>query len=222
MILPTPIGIKICGVTSIKQAKEIAHLGADAIGVIGVESSSRFVPEEKRRKIFSQLAISSPNLHRVWVVADQEEHFLDQGLIGQGTPSVIQLHGQESPEKCSSLRKKNPKMQWWKALRISSEEDLNLISHYSDSVDAVLLDAWVPGKLGGTGKRIPLEWLSNQKINHPWWLAGGISAEWIPKLISKVKPSGIDASSSLEIAPGIKDLEKVESLIDSIKTTRFN
>ena len=77
--------------------------------------------------------------------------------------------------------------------------------------------AWDQNSLGGTGNRIPIELLINKTFKTPWILAGGISAEIIPEIFSKLRPDGIDASSRLEISPGIKDLEKVESLVRVIR-----
>ena len=54
-----------------------------------------------------------------------------------------------------------------------------------------------PIELGGTGHRIPLDWLAETELSVPWWLAGGVSAEWVPELLSRVTPQGLDASSRL-------------------------
>jgi len=218
MMPPTSIAVKVCGITSLEQAKKIAQLGVNAIGVIGVEKSARFITEQKRRELFSSLEIFAPDLQRVWVVADQKETSLSKGLSGIGIPSVVQLHGHESPDLCSKLKKKHPDTQWWKAIRIKSPTDIKSACSYLGVVDALLLDSWEHGQLGGTGRRIPLEWLTEENLNQPWWLAGGISAEVIPELLKQVKPWGIDASSCLETAPGIKDLKKVRALVNAINT----
>ena len=98
-------------------------------------------------------------------------------------------------------------------------QDLASINAYERAVDALLLDAWSPDQLGGTGHRLNLSWLEHLDrecpAGLPWWLAGGISAEWIPELLSTLRPHGLDASSRLETAPGVKDLTKVRDLIDA-------
>ena len=81
----------------------------------------------------------------------------------------------------------------------------------------ILLDACDEKSLGGTGNRVPIELLLNKTFKVPWILAGGISAEIIPEIFSKLRPDGIDASSRLEISPGIKDIKKVESLVREIR-----
>ncbi len=216
----TSTEIKICGIKEIAQAKAISNMGVDAIGVIGVKGSPRFVDEEQRRNLFSELKTFSPTLKRVWVIADLDNAELASALSGDGIPSVIQLHGNESLNRCSQLRQEYPEIEWWKALRIRKKSDFLLAQAYTGYIDKLLLDAWSPRELGGSGLRIPLEWIKQAEINLPWWLAGGISAEWIPEVLSKVKPFGIDASSRLEISPGLKDLEKVNSLIKAVKKSK--
>ena len=214
---PRPFSIKICGLTQVEQAIEIAKIGADAIGVIGVESSKRFVKEKQRRLIFSALEKFSPNTSRVWVIADLNYKQIDSALKGIGTPTVIQLHGHESELICKDLKNKQRKILFWKALRIKEERDLSLIKKYANIVDAILLDAWSPAELGGTGNRIDTRLIQNININYPLWLAGGISADCIKEIIRTIHPFGFDASSKLEIKPGIKDIQLVKELIEEIK-----
>ena len=211
------VAVKICGLTTSEQAEAVAVMGAQAIGVIGVEASPRFVDEERRRELFQHLHRHHPDLERVWVVANLSDAELQNALTGEGTPSVVQLHGEESAKRCAELRAHHPQTRWWKALRLRQPEDLERLQEFNGCVDAMLLDAWTPDQLGGTGHRLDLSWLK-QIERHlppsmPWWLAGGISAEWIPDLMAQVRPDGLDASSRLEIKPGLKDLAKVEALL---------
>ena len=90
-------------------------------------------------------------------------------------------------------------------------------NNFRGKVDAVLLDAWSQKALGGTGSRLPIEWLRNCDINIPWWLAGGISAESVHEILQSTKPFGLDASSNLEDLPGVKNIELVSSLIKEVK-----
>ena len=211
------IALKICGITLVDQAIRVARLGADAIGIIGLESSSRFVEGRQRRKIFSSLMDCAPSVERVWVTADSNDSDLDSCLNGSGTPSIVQLHGNETEERCKSLRMKYPNTRWWKAIRIREEEDLTKANRYFGAVDALLIDAWSPNDLGGTGTRLPLSWLQEKQFDLPWWLAGGISAEWVPEILSQVKPYGLDASSRIEKYPGNKDLDAVVNLVKAVK-----
>ena len=212
--------MKICGLTDPEQALSIATIGADAIGVIGVPGTPRFVAEPLRRNLFKTLEQNADDVQRVWVVADLADDSLDAALGGDGTPTVIQLHGGESPERCLALKQRYPQVDWWKALRLRSSKDLHSLERYAPSVDALLLDAWSPDQLGGTGHRLSLDGLGAIRLDLPWWLAGGISAEWIPELLSRVNPDGLDASSRLEDSPGRKNLQKVKDLIDAVRLNR--
>ena len=209
--------IKICGITKTSQARSIAQLRVNAIGVIGVKNSPRFVPEQECIKIFNEVEKVSSNIEKVFVIANEKLETIKCISNRSNPPSVIQLHGNESVDYCIELKSEFPTIKLWKAFRLKSIADLNTISEFERNIDAILIDAWDEKSLGGTGKRVPIELLINKTFKTPWILAGGISAEIIPEIFSKLKPDGIDASSRLEISPGIKNLEKVESLIRVIR-----
>ena len=209
--------IKICGITKTSQARSIAELKINAIGVIGVKNSPRFVPEEECMKIFNEVEKVSSSIEKVLVIANAKLEEVKCINNRSTPPSVIQLHGNESVDYCRELKNEFPRIKLWKAFRLKSINDLKIISQYEKDVDAILLDAWDDKALGGTGKRVPKEFLFNKLFKAPWILAGGISAEIIPEIFSKLRPDGIDASSRLEVSPGIKDLKKVESLVRKIR-----
>jgi phosphoribosylanthranilate isomerase len=210
--------LKICGLRETRQAEAIARLGVDAIGVIGVESSPRWVPLEDQPALFRSIAAVAPACRRVLVLANPSDSDLPDLNLGAGSPTALQLHGDESPERCHQIRKRRPRLELWKALRIRRPEDLTRADAYGPVVDALLLDAWVPDQLGGTGHRIPLEWLVGFKPSLPWWLAGGIRADRVAGVFSVIQPSGLDASSGVELAPALKDLAAVEALVDAVRT----
>ena len=72
-------------------------------------------------------------------------------------------------------------------------------------------------RYGGSGKRIKQQYLEDLSFSKPWWIAGGVSIDWIGEILKNIKPSGIDISSSVETSPGIKDLEKTKQIIQEIK-----
>ena len=209
--------IKICGLTKTSQARSIAEFKINAIGVIGVKNSPRFVPEEECIKIFNEVEKVSSNIEKVLVIANERLEEIKCINNRSTPPSVIQLHGNESVDYCRELKNEFPSIKLWKAFRLKSINDLEKTIQYEKNIDAILIDAWDNKSLGGTGNRVPIELLVNKTFKVPWILAGGISAEIIPEIFSKLRPDGIDASSRLEISPGIKDIKKVESLVREIR-----
>ena len=209
--------IKICGLTKTSQARSIAELKINAIGVIGVKNSPRFVPEEECMKIFNEVEKVSSSIEKVLVIANAKLEEVKCINNRSTPPSVIQLHGNESVDYCRELKNEFPRIKIWKAFRLKAINDLENISQYEKNIDAILIDAWDEKSLGGTGNRVPIELLLNKTFKAPWILAGGIYAEIIPEIFSKLRPDGIDASSRLEISPGIKDIKKVASLVREIR-----
>ena len=215
--------LKVCGLRSPEQAAAVAGLGADAIGVIAVPPSPRWLAPERRPALFQAMAAARPGCLGVLVVADPEDGDLPQ-LGPEAGHQVLQLHGGESPERCAALRQKlGPELILWKALRIRSQQDLVQAEAYAAVVDALLLDAWVPDQLGGTGHRIPIEWLEGFQPSLPWWLAGGITPESLPDALQALAinpPVGVDASSGVERAPGDKNLDRVAQLVTAVAAFR--
>ena len=207
--------LKICGLRDPAQAAAVAQLGVDAIGVIGVPGSPRFLEAEQRPALFAAMRAAAPGCRGVLVVADPLEQQWPQLELGQGH-AVVQLHGSETPQLCGQLRSRLG-CEIWKALRIRRPEDLQRAADYAPVVDALLLDAWVPDQLGGTGHPIPIEWLQGFTPVLPWWLAGGIRAERVPELLTQLGPTGLDASSGVERSPGDKDLDQVAALVAAVR-----
>ena len=131
--------------------------------------------------------------------------------------TIIQLHGDEEIDYCKKIKERIPNIGLWKAFRIKTAKDLDKIKPFEDFVDAVLLDSWNNETYGGSGKKIKSMYLKNLKFSKPWWLAGGISIEWIDEILSDIKPNGLDISSNIEISPGLKDIKKTEALFQFLK-----
>ncbi len=223
----SPLGhkpwLKVCGLRTPEQASAVAALGVDAIGVIAVEASPRWLPPEARPALFAAVHQSSSRCLGVLVVADPSDAELP--VLGPaGGHQVLQLHGQETPERCLQLRNAlGSDLLLWKALRIRQPEDLQRAVDYGSVVDGLLLDAWVPDQLGGTGHRIPIEWLNGFEPPLPWWLAGGLTPERVAPALEALQdqpPSGLDVSSGVERAPGDKDLAKVQQLVAALAPFR--
>jgi phosphoribosylanthranilate isomerase len=204
--------VKICGITQPQQSVAIASLGATALGFICVPSSPRYVTTSQIRAAVAPLP---KNIDKIGVFANASIDEIKQTVVDSGLTGV-QLHGDESPDFCYHLGESLTNIEIIKALRIHSFDHLETTSDYIKHVDALLLDAYDPQQLGGTGKT--LDWTMLQQFNPscPWFLAGGLTADNILEALSQVNPSGIDLSSGVERAPGDKDLDKVALLFQQL------
>jgi len=209
--------IKICGLTSEAQALQVAKLGAHAIGIISVEDSPRYISAEIKKKIFKTLEMLHPKIERVSVVQNCPIDLIIQNFLGNPSETIIQLHGDEDIDYCKKIREKIPNIGLWKAFRIKTEKDIDKIKPFEDFIDAILLDSWNEKTYGGSGKKIKSTYLKNLQFSKPWWLAGGISIEWINEILTDIKPDGLDISSSIEFSPGFKDIKKTEDLFNFLK-----
>ncbi len=209
--------VKICGLTSEEQALQVAKLGANAIGIISVKESPRYVSAEIKKNIFKTLESLYPKIDRVSVVQNCPIDLIIKNFLGTPSETIIQLHGDEDIDYCKKIREKIPNIGLWKAFRIKTEEDLCKIQPFEDYVDAILLDSWNEKTYGGSGKKIKSIYLKNLQFSKPWWLAGGISIKWVDEILSEIKPDGLDISSSIEISPGLKDLKKTGEIIKYLK-----
>ena len=216
-MLETKTLVKICGITTIEQAVQVAALGINAIGIISVDESPRYISPEKKKEIFKTLKDLYPKIERVSVVKNKPIDSIIKNFLGEQNETVIQLHGDEDIDYCQKLKQKIPNISIWKAFRIKNKQDIDKIKVYENFVDAILLDSWNKETYGGSGKRIEQNYLEDLSFSKPWWLAGGVSEEWIDEITRKIKPYGIDISSSVETSPGIKDIEKTRQIIDEIK-----
>jgi phosphoribosylanthranilate isomerase len=204
--------IKICGITKLDQGKEIAQLGATALGFICVERSPRYIQPPQIKAIIDCLV--SP-VDTIGVFADVTIAEIVQ-IVAQTGLTGIQLHGAETPEFCQQLKKQLPEIELIKAFRVKNAKLLAEIIPYQPYIDTLLLDAYHPQMLGGTGKT--LNWLDLQQFqsNLPWLLAGGLTPHNVKEALTLIKPNGIDLSSGLERSPGDKDLVKVKQLFASL------
>ncbi|CAD5936492.1 N-(5'-phosphoribosyl)anthranilate isomerase [Planktothrix tepida] len=205
--------IKICGITQPDQGSAIAQLGVTVLGFICVPSSPRYVTSAQIRNILKDL----PNaVQTIGVFANASLEQIHQTVMETGLTGV-QLHGHESPDFCDRLRQILPQIELIKAFRIQSQATLLQTQNYFNFIDTLLLDAYHPQQLGGTGHT--LDWQSLQQFSPPcsWFLAGGLTPDNIQDALQQLKPDGIDLSSGVERSPGDKDLAKVRQLLKAIE-----
>ena len=210
--------VKICGITKPEQGQAIAQLGATALGFICVEASPRYVTPLQIQAVVEQLLVP---VDRIGVFADASVEEISQ-VVAQTHLSAVQLHGNESPEFCEKLRQSLPKVEILKALRVRTQECLNQAVRYTRCVDTLLLDAYHPQLLGGTGKTLNWETLRQFRPSCPWFLAGGLTPDNVLEALKGLQPSGIDLSSGVERRPGDKDLDKVAQLFEKVRSHRLD
>jgi phosphoribosylanthranilate isomerase len=205
--------VKICGITQPEQGRAIAYAGATALGFICVPSSPRYVSIAQIRAVITQLP---ENIDNIGVFANSTVNEITQTVTDSGLTGV-QLHGDESTEFCYELRQSLPDVEIIKAFRIRTLEDFDKAATYTTIVNTLLLDAYHPQQLGGTGKTLDWNMLQQFSPTCPWFLAGGLTPDNIVEALNQVKPSGIDLSSGVERAPGDKDLDKVAQLFARLR-----
>lgn len=212
--------VKICGITRPEQGRSIAQLGATSLGFICVHQSPRYIEPEQIRAIVAALPIDAAGgrVDRVGVFANATVDEICR-VVEIGELSAVQLHGNESPQFCQQLRSVLPGIEMIKALRIRSTDALQQTCFYSE-VDTLLLDAYDPKLLGGTGHTLDWSSLQTFRPNCAWLLAGGLTPDNVQKALSLVRPDGIDLSSGVELSPGNKDLQKVAQLFEQLRYLR--
>ncbi len=200
------VKIKICGITNLDDALLAAELGADALGFIFYAKSPRKVEPETARSIIAQLP---PFVAAVGVFVDEDAAAV-QEVAAQVRLDWVQLHGQESPEYCRNLGRKVIK-----AFRIQDEDSLRRLADYRGAAQALLLDTYKKGQVGGTGEIFDWHLARKAKQYGPIILAGGLTADNVAQAIATALPAAVDAASGTEAAPGKKDPAKLRAFFEA-------
>lgn len=206
--------VKICGITQPQQGQAIAALGATALGFICVERSPRYVDAQQVQKIIQTLPIT---VDYIGVFANASLTELKE-VLKVAPLTAIQLHGDETPAFCAQVKQLFPHLEIIKAFRIKTVESLSIIPKYVEMIDTLLLDAYHPQQLGGTGQTLNWDILEDFCPGRPWFLAGGLTPDNILQALDNLTPDGIDLSSGVERSPGDKDMSKVAQLFQQLST----
>ena len=201
--------VKICGITKLEDALIAADLGADILGFIFAKGSPRAISAYEAGEIIGKLL---PAITPVGVFVNSPLEEV-QAVIEQSGIKCVQLHGKESPYYCQNIN-----VPVIKAFRVNKDFCEEILSEYS--VEAYLLDTYVNGTAGGTGKTFDWNIAVKAKSYGRIILAGGLTPENVADAITRVGPYGIDISSGVESAPGKKDREKLKRLFGAIDTMR--
>jgi phosphoribosylanthranilate isomerase len=199
--------VKICGITRIEDALTAIRLGANAIGFIFWDKSARYIDPKEARKIVMALP---PFVSVVGVYVDPSSEWVEETCSIAGL-NLLQFHGDELPEFCSQFP-----LPYIKAVRIRSGIDLLQYAAQYSSSNGLLLDSYVEGVPGGTGRTF--EWsLIPENLSLPLILSGGLHPENVCAAIRKAKPWAVDVSSGVEITKGIKDADKIAAFMTGVR-----
>ncbi|HJN51285.1 MAG: phosphoribosylanthranilate isomerase [Pseudomonadales bacterium] len=206
------VRIKICGITRLEDARCAVELGADALGFNFYGKSPRHVTVEQVRSITAGLP---PFVTKVALLVDPNEEQLRQ-VLSQLPIDLIQFHGTESAQFCQSFGRP-----YIKVIRVAEGTDLNEESNRYGSAAAILLDSYVEGVAGGTGRTF--DWsLIPKTISQPVVLAGGLNADNISEAIRTVRPFAVDVSGGVEREKGIKDRQAMQRFIKAVSEVGIN
>ncbi|WP_330202686.1 phosphoribosylanthranilate isomerase [Cyanobacterium sp. Dongsha4] len=206
--------LKICGITSVEQADAIASLGVDTLGFICVENSPRYIKSEQIKTITSKI---SSEISKVGVFVNQSiENILD--IVEKAGLTGIQLHGDEPPSMCTTLRESLPDLEIIKVFRYQNSDSLAKLDDYLSVIDTILLDTYQKDMYGGTGKTFNWSELADFRPPRPWLLAGGLTPDNVLLALNTLKCDGIDVSSGVETNPGEKDLNKIKLLLEHLNS----
>jgi phosphoribosylanthranilate isomerase len=212
--------IKLCGNTSLEDARLGVASGADALGFIFAKDSKRYVGTEKAASICAVLARESPQVERVGVFtrATAEEM---AAIASDCALTAVQLQSQQTQEEAAKLRAAVPHLVIIAAFPWAGGKDFarRLASHIESPVfDRFLVDSSSAHTRGGTGEAFAWEeaagcFADALSQGLPVIAAGGLSAKNVTAAVTVLRPFGVDAVSSLEASPGVKDAARVAAFV---------
>jgi phosphoribosylanthranilate isomerase len=205
------VRVKICGITNLEDALMAVEAGADALGFVFFKGSPRNILPEQAGVIIRQLP---PFVQTVGLFVNEEAATVNI-IADQCGLDLVQLHGDESPEYCTGIKRRIIK-----AFRVRDESSIADMASYP--VAACLLDAWSPDAYGGTGRVFNWGIAAKAAAERTIILAGGLTAENVGEAIAAVHPYAVDVSSGVESAPGRKDPVKIELFVNSAKIDSIN
>jgi phosphoribosylanthranilate isomerase len=203
------VWVKICGVTTAREALCCLEAGADAVGINFYHRSLRSCDPERAREIVDAIG---GRIEVVGVFVDASLEAITELRKAVGF-DVVQLHGAEPPEFLLQLLPHA-----YKGLRVRGTDAIAESARYGGQV--ILLDSYMPGVKGGTGTSF--DWAVAREVARirQVVLAGGLTPTNVAEAISAVLPYGVDTASGVESAPGIKDLDRVRAFVRAAKELR--
>lgn len=206
------IKVKICGITNLEDALLAIKSGADALGFVFYEKSSRYCSPEDAFVISKKLP---PFVTIVGLFVNSRKEDIEK-ILAMNFLNTIQFHGEESATFCEQF-----KFPYYKAIGVNKELDLVQYEKEYSQAKAFLLDHFDPIQKGGTGKAFDWNFLKDLNIKKPIIIAGGLNSENVIPLIDIYIPYAVDVSGGVESEKGKKDKLKLSKFISNVKNGKI-
>lgn len=210
--------IKICGLKTEEAVRRAVDRGATHIGFIFFEKSPRNIEPDIAGKLADAVR-GTTKVVAVTVDADNDD--LDE-IIALLKPDILQLHGSETPDRVLTI-KAIYGLPVMKALSVRDADDLARVEPYIGIVDRFLFDAKPPkgSDLPG-GNGVSFDWTLMHSLDESvnYMLSGGLNKDNVAEALAITRAPGIDISSGVESAPGVKDLDMIDAFFDAVKKAR--
>ncbi len=208
------IDVKICGCTTAEAIEAAAQNGASHVGFVFYEPSPRDV---RPRDVGKLARLVHDGIKRVGVFVDPDDSLLERAVLAAKL-DVIQLHGEEKPERLKAIKSRF-EARVWKAIPVATASDLETAKRYEGIADRILFDARQPkaSRLPG-GMGVAFDWKLLQQYKHklPWGLSGGLRSDNVATAIATTNTPLVDVSSGVEKTPGIKDVSKIAAFMRAV------
>ena len=201
------VKIKICGITNLEDALVAVEAGADALGFVFFQGSSRYISPENAAAIICRLP---PFVQMVGLFVNDKSAIVN-AIADQCGVDIVQLHGEESPEYCQAITRRVIK-----AFRVKDAATLDTMADYR--VAGWLLDTWSPVAHGGTGTTFNWDIAAHAAASRPIILAGGLTPENVAEAAVTVRPYAVDVSSGVESEPRKKSAGLINKFISAIRS----
>lgn len=204
--------VKVCGITNLEDALAAVEDGADMLGFNFYARSPRYVSPGEALRIVGHLP---DGVSCVGVFVNEPAPAEVERIAREAGLGAVQLHGDETPEYCQSLRG----LTTIKALRVGADYDAESAAAYG--TDAVLLDAYVAGARGGTGHTFDwsLAGLTRERVPR-LFLAGGLNPDNVAAAVAAVRPYAVDVCSGVETSPGRKSPELIRRFVKAVDSSQ--
>lgn len=201
------VRVKVCGITRGEDAQAAIRYGADAVGFVFWPRSARYIDPAVAAKITASIP---PFIVAVGVYVDPDVAWVEE-TIRVARLSLLQFHGDETPEFCNQFS-----LPYIKAIRVKSDTDLLQYAKRYRGTSGLLLDTYAAEMPGGTGHTFDWQLIPSQ-LPLPLILSGGLNPDNVVSAIRQTKPWAVDVSSGVEASKGIKDEKKIFAFMQGVK-----